>query len=222
MTLTADTVLHHLQTRYTCKAYDPTKTLDETTLYTLLECLRLTPSSINIQPWHFFVTTNTKTKERITRSMIGNDSHNVAKVTNAACVLLLCSRTRLDTHHLDTVLTAEKEAGRFANEDSFAKRQALCQHYINQYDQNPDKLAIWAEQQTFIALGQLLLSAQLLGVQATAIGGYDKTILDNEFDLAAKQLSCSVIVALGYASKDDFNQNLPKSRLPTQMVISHL
>ncbi|WP_084260737.1 nitroreductase family protein [Moraxella ovis] len=38
------------QSRYTCKAYDPTKRIDDTTLDHILQALRLAPSSINIQP----------------------------------------------------------------------------------------------------------------------------------------------------------------------------
>ena len=39
--------------RYTAKHYDATQPLTDEELDDLLEILRLTPSSINIQPWHF-------------------------------------------------------------------------------------------------------------------------------------------------------------------------
>ncbi len=42
------------QTRYTTKAYDPSKKIPAEQFERLLEILRLAPSSINIQPWHFF------------------------------------------------------------------------------------------------------------------------------------------------------------------------
>lgn len=45
------------QTRYTTKAYDPNKKIPAEQFERLLEILRLTPSSINIQPWHFLLPT---------------------------------------------------------------------------------------------------------------------------------------------------------------------
>lgn len=44
------------QTRHTTKAYDQTKKIPHEQLeQLLLEVLRLSPSSINIQPWRFLV-----------------------------------------------------------------------------------------------------------------------------------------------------------------------
>lgn len=45
-------VLNATQMRYTTKAYDASKNSDHQ-FQRLLEILRLTPSSVNIQPWHF-------------------------------------------------------------------------------------------------------------------------------------------------------------------------
>lgn len=52
-TLNPDAALAVAQTRYTCKAYQAQQHIDQKTLMTLLEMLRLAPSSINIQPWHY-------------------------------------------------------------------------------------------------------------------------------------------------------------------------
>ena len=41
--------------RYTAKHYDPAKPLSDEDLHDLLEIMRLAPSSVNIQPWHFYV-----------------------------------------------------------------------------------------------------------------------------------------------------------------------
>lgn len=47
-------LLNVSKTRYTTKAYDPIRKIPKEQVARLLEILRLTPSSINIQPWHFF------------------------------------------------------------------------------------------------------------------------------------------------------------------------
>jgi nitroreductase/dihydropteridine reductase len=47
-------LLNLAQQRYTTKAYDPNKKIPQDQIDLLLEVLRLAPSSINIQPWHFW------------------------------------------------------------------------------------------------------------------------------------------------------------------------
>lgn len=41
------------RTRYTCKHYDPSRAIDGRTIAKLAEILRLSASSVNIQPWRF-------------------------------------------------------------------------------------------------------------------------------------------------------------------------
>lgn len=208
-----------VQSRYTCKAYDPTKRIDDATLDHILQALRLAPSSINIQPWQFLVAANDDTKAITASSMTGSDAHNAPKVLNASHTIILCTRTQLDDDHLDKVLDAESRAGRFRTPDSKTARQNLCQNYLSEYAKTPAKLSQWAEQQTFIALGYLLLVAELGGVQATPIGGFDQNLLNDALNLNSQNLNASVVVTLGYASDDDFNQTLPKARLDFDEVI---
>ena len=44
-----------MQERYTTKYYDPQKNIPEEILQKILECLRLTPSSVNMQGWRFYL-----------------------------------------------------------------------------------------------------------------------------------------------------------------------
>ena len=78
------------------------------------------------------------------------------------------------------------------------------------------------ENQTFIALGQLLFAAGLEGIDATPMGGFDEEILNTELGLTEKGLRSSVIVSLGYRSENDFNAKLPKSRLPAEDIFTKL
>ncbi len=48
-------LLNVSKTRYTTKAYDASKKIPQEQFERLLQILRLTPSSINIQPWHFLL-----------------------------------------------------------------------------------------------------------------------------------------------------------------------
>lgn len=208
--------------RYTCKSYNPNRPLDDATLQSILTALHLSPSSINIQPWKFLVASDDAAKARICHSMTGHNAHNVPKITHASHIIVLCTKTCVDADHLNAVLDAEYQAGRFADAEQLESRRALCQGYLQEYRANPDQFAVWCEQQTFIALGHLLMAAQIAGVAATAIGGFDADELSKQLGLSDKHLKASVIVALGHASDDDFNRTLPKARLAFDDVIEFL
>lgn len=81
---------------------------------------------------------------------------------------------------------------------------------------------MWVENQTHIALGQLLWAAAMEGGDSTAIGGYQFDVLDAELGLAEKGLHSSVIVTLGYRAEDDPNVSKPKARLPLSQILTIL
>jgi nitroreductase/dihydropteridine reductase len=78
------------------------------------------------------------------------------------------------------------------------------------------------EKQVYLALGTLLLGATTLGIDATPIEGFDLNILDQTLGLPQNGLKSVVLAALGYRSGEDFNANLPKSRLPREVTVSML
>lgn len=43
------------QGRYACKHYDPERDVPEEVFGRIIEAARLTPSAMNVQPWHIYV-----------------------------------------------------------------------------------------------------------------------------------------------------------------------
>ena len=62
----------------------------------LLEILRFTPSSVNIQPWHFVVADNLAAKERIAKALTGKYAYNAPKVLESSHTLVFCTKRILD------------------------------------------------------------------------------------------------------------------------------
>ncbi len=72
--------LTNLSWRYAAKKFDPTKKVSDTDLDTILEAIRMTPTSFGLQPYHFYVITNQEIKDKIqaaawNQSQIGTSSH---------------------------------------------------------------------------------------------------------------------------------------------------
>jgi nitroreductase/dihydropteridine reductase len=210
------------KTRYTTKAYDATKKIPQEQFERLVEILRLTPSSINIQPWHFFIADHDEAKQRIAKALVGKYAYNAPKVLDSSHTILFCTKADISEQHLADLLQQDDLSGRFKDEKAKQGQKESRSGYVSYYRNEKGDIQRWAENQTFIALGQMLLAAGIEGIDATPIGGFDEAILTEELGLTEKNLIPSVIMTLGYRSDVDFNAKLPKSRLAQKNVITRL
>lgn len=214
-------LLKILKHRHTAKAYDKDRKIPAPVMAQLLDALRYSPSSVNSQPWHFFVADNDAGKARIAKATSGLFAFNAPRVTNASHVIVLSARTTLPPEYLQTLADQEQADGRYADNDARALAHKGRSGFVGLHEQAGD-IATWTQKQVYIAQGFLLLSAALLGVDATPMEGFDAAILSKELGLAEKDLAPAVLVALGYHSDADFNATLPKSRLPEKTIFSHI
>jgi nitroreductase/dihydropteridine reductase len=215
-------LLNVSKTRYTTKAYDPIRKIPKEQITRLLEILRLTPSSINIQPWHFFIADNQVAKERIAKALVGKYAYNAPKVLDSSHTILFCTQADISEQHLDNLLTQDDISGRFKDEKAKQGQKDSRSGYVDYYRNEKGDIQRWAENQTFIALGQILLAAGIEGIDATPIGGFDEQIINDELQLTEKGLVPSVLLTLGYRSENDFNAKLPKSRLAKENIFTQL
>lgn len=212
-----------LMSRYATKSFDSSRTLPEQTVKQLLDALRWCPSSTNIQPWHFVIASTPEGKARIAKGATGPYSYNEAKILNASHVVLMCSRVSVDDAHLQQVLAAEEQAGRFAAKPEAAAMShntRVSYHDFHRFEKKD--VTHWLEKQIYLNLGNLLLAAGLMDIDAVPLEGLDHETLNAEFDLNARDLNAVVAVALGYRAADDFNASLPKARLPVESIMTFI
>ncbi len=210
-----------LHWRYSTKSFDPTKKISAADFAQLQEVLQFSPSSINLQPWHFVIADDDAGKARIAKGAEAeNYRYNAAKITNASHVIVVCAKVIADEAHLQAVLDQEEADGRFATPENKVQRNGVCNLFLNFHRYDLKDEPHWHARQAYINLGALLLGAGLLGIDAVPMEGVDCAALDQEFDLRNKGYSALMVVALGYRAADDFNAKLPKSRLPQSTIIS--
>ncbi|MGP0174207.1 oxygen-insensitive NAD(P)H nitroreductase [Pseudomonas sp. NCHU5208] len=207
--------------RYTTKAYDATRQVEQASIDELLELLRLAPSSVNSQPWHFVMASSVAGKARLAKGTQGGFVYNQPKVLDASHVILICTQREMSEAHLAALLEQEGADGRFRDDAARTTQQNTRNSYVKLHRELGD-MSHWMEKQAYLALGTLLLGAASLGLDATPMEGIDRDALDAELGLAERGLRSLVMVALGYHSDSDFNAALPKSRLPAERVFTHL
>lgn len=219
--LTATQLQNLVRSRHACKAFDAEKKISAEQWAALADVLRFSPSSVNSQGWHFTVASSAAGKEKIAEATRPASEYNAPKILNASHVVVLSVRTQLDEAHLRRLLDQEAADARFADEAAKKGQENGRRFYFGLHEQKRDT-AHWQQRQAYIALGNLLLAAASLGLDACPIEGFDNERLDAILDLPARGLQSVVIAALGVRSANDANARLPKSRLPLAAVMTEI
>ncbi len=212
-------LIHALNTRYSTKAFDPTKKISEENLETIQQLLQLSPSSTNVQPWSFILATSETGKKRITKATQGFYIFNEQKICDASAVVIFATRTEITDKHLEQVLEKEDQDGRYAEDQQKLDTHKARKIFVDMHKYDYKDLHHWAEKQVYLNLGSFLLGLAHIGIDAIPMEGLDMKILDEEFGLREKGFTASIAVAIGYRAESDFNAKLPKSRLNTQDLI---
>jgi len=209
-----------VRSRHTCKAYDPQRPLSEEQLAQLQEILRYSPSSVNSQPWHFFLVTSEAGKAKLVPALT---EHNMEKVRSAPLTVVIATKTELDDAHLQALLAQEDRDGRFGgNEEAKKGADGARRYYVGLNSTSAQKQQEWMARQAYIALGFLLMGAATLELDATPIEGFFPEKLDAALGLTELGLKSVVVASIGYGSEQDFNAALPKSRLPAEQLLTLL
>lgn len=215
-------ILTAAQQRYTTKVFDATKRINDAQMAEIEELLRLAPSSINSQPWHFVIAGTSEGKALVAKGTEEAYASNAPKVLNASHVVVLCTRMELGAEHLQRVVDQEDVDGRIANEAAKLATYKGRSFFLNLHRFQHRDLQHWADKQVYLALGTLLLGVASMGIDACPIEGFDNAALDEALGLREKGFSSTVVVALGYRSETDANAKLPKSRFSAEQVITRI
>lgn len=211
-----------LNRRYSTKEFDSSKNIPEDAWGQMEEALRLSASSTNAQPWHFVVVSTEEGKKKLLKATDESYEFNSQKIIDASYSVLFCAKTEIDEKYLLHVLDVEEKDGRYENEEFKNMMHGGRSFFVNMHKDDLKDLNHWAEKQVYLNVGNALLSAAILGLDALPMEGMDINALNKEFGLAEKGLTASVLVSFGYHKESDFNADLPKSRLSKQEVITRM
>ncbi|WP_040724834.1 oxygen-insensitive NAD(P)H-dependent nitroreductase NfsB [Thiomicrorhabdus sp. Kp2] len=216
------TLVEAVKRRYATKKFDANKRISDSDFAQIKTLLRLSPSSVNSQPWHFVIADNLDAKKRLAKGAQGVYSANEPKILDASHVVLFCAKTEMSDEYLQHLLENEDKNGRFPKPEAKEIAGKVRGFYADLHRKNLNDTQSWMEKQVYLNIGTILLGASMLEIDAVPIEGVDVSVLNNEFELIEKGYTAIAMVALGYRHKEDFNSSLPKSRLPEEEVFTFL
>lgn len=86
----------------------------------------------------------------------------------------------------------------------------------------PLNLNEWSTRQVYIALGQFMTSAAVLGIDTCPMEGFNPPKYDEILGLTPLGYASVVVCPAGYRASDDKYAVLPKVRYPIEEVIQYL
>lgn len=201
-------LIQQLKWRYATKGYDTSKKLSAEQVATLKEVLQLSPSSFGLQPYKFVHVKNPELRAKLREVSWGQP-----QVTDASELFVLCRIDMIDAVYAEKFIemTAKTQGGDVAN---YAGLKGMIMGFVEA--QTPETFAPWAEKQVYLALGNLLTSCAMMGVDASPMEGFDKVKYDEILDLPAKGLRSTVICAVGMRSAEDKYAQAKKVRYPEE------
>ena len=208
--------LDALTWRYATKKMDPSRPVSKDSLETILESIRLAPSSSGLQPFHVFVITNQKLKEQIVP--IASGQSQVADCSHLIIFAAWDTYTPERINQSFDYTIAERGVG--TNERTENYRKSLIAGYCAR---DPEINFQHTAKQTYIALGFAMAAAALEHVDATPMEGFDPDALDALLGLRAKGLRSVTMLPLGHRdAANDWLLSLKKVRRAKKDFFTHL
>jgi nitroreductase/dihydropteridine reductase len=105
-------IINDLEKRYTAKRYDATKRVSQDDLAVIYEAMRLSPSSINSQPWKFIVIESDEAKERMHSTFANKFAFNQPHIKTASHIILFAHNPKYTRDDYAQVIDADIKNGR--------------------------------------------------------------------------------------------------------------
>lgn len=208
-------LLNALRWRYATKRFDPARTIPAETWSSLEESLVLTPSSLGLQPWRFLVVTDAEAKEALSAA-----SYRQTQPRDCSHFVVMAVRRGLDDAHVDRYLARAAEV-RGVAVASLDKFRGMIAGSLGKA-RGDGTLDVWQSHQIYIALGQFMAAAALLGVDTCPMEGIEPSRYDEILRLAGTGYSTVVACAAGYRHPEDKYSTTPKVRFQTEDVIARV
>lgn len=202
--------------RYSAKKFDPTRDITPAVWAALERALVYSPSSSGLQPWRFVVLA-----DRARREALVPLSFNQRQVADSSHLVVFQAKEKLDHAHLDRWVKRLGEVRGMTVDRQESQKQRLAKQLLEAPKAGFDLLE-FAKRQVYIALGNFLASAALLGVDTCPMEGFQPEAYDRELALDGSGYRSVVLAAAGYRAHDDANAHVPKTRFPLEDVILRL
>lgn len=214
-TIRPEQLINQLNWRYATKQFDSQRKISPETWATLEDALVLSPSSYGLQPWKFVVVTDSLVKEQLSSVSWGQ-----RQPADCSHLVVFATKKELGQREIDQFIDRIAQVRNLPVESLSDYRGMMTGTIVHKLD-NAGRNA-WATRQVYIALGNFLNSAALLGIDACPMEGIEPEKYDEILGLDKLGLTAVVAAAAGYRAATDKFAVLKKVRFPKDQVLLHI
>ena len=190
--------------RYATKKFDATQKISSSDLDILKEAVRLTASSLGLQPYKVLIVENPDLRAQLQVAAFGQ-----TQVVDASHLFVFASEYQVGEAEIESYM-ASIASTRGINEEALAGFRTMVVNSVTKMDEITKEN--WTAKQVYLALGNLLNAAADLRIDATPMEGFNPSAVNNILGLQEKGLHAVALAALGYRHVDDKQQHLIKVR----------
>lgn len=206
------TLLHALEWRYATKKFDAGRKIPAETWAALERALVLAPSSFGLQPWKFTVVQDPEIRRKLSAASWGQ-----AQPVDCSHYVVFAHRKNLGTEDVERYIARIVEV-RGGTKDALKGFRDVMVGAADKA-RSAGYLDAWMSRQVYIALGQFIASAALLGVDTCPMEGLEPAKYDEILGLSREGYGTLVACAAGYRAADDKYAATPKVRFAAADVI---
>ena len=210
--MTNKTLLEQLNWRYATKKMDPAKSVPQEKVDTIIEAIRLSPTSSGTQPFELLVVTNPELRNEICKA-----ASDQSPITDGSHLLVFAAWDNYTEARIDEVakLNVEKRGD----------LPLIGQYYgnlkANYVPRDAEVNYAHATRQAYIALGIAMVAAAEQEVDCTPMEGFDPNKVDEILSLKERGLRSVVLLPLGYRDPTgDWLLNMPKVRKSRETMVT--
>jgi nitroreductase len=208
-------LLDALQWRYATKVFDVSKKIPADVWQTLERALVLTPTSYGLQPYKFLVI-----NDPAKRAELLPHSWNQKQAVDASHFVVFTARTKITGADVNKLIQRTSDIRKISPESLNFYRDLMLGDIVN--GPRGKTAHEWATRQTYIALGNLMTCAAVLGVDACPMEGLEPAEYDRVLGLSGGDYATVVACALGYRAATDKYASLPKVRYEAKELVQQI
>jgi len=209
-------ILDAFNFRHACKTFDPARKIPAEDFNLILETGRLSPSSFGYEPWRFLVIQNMALREKLLTVTWGAKGQ-FPSASHVIAILVRKDDMRPGSAYTENFMRNVQKLP----EEGIARRTKFYRQF-HESDfrlQDPRALFDWGCRQAYIALGNMMTAAAMLGIDSCPIEGFNQAgaeqVLVDAGVMDPKQFGLAVMVAFGYR----INPQPAKTRQAQDQVI---
>lgn len=213
--------LDYIKNKHLTRYFDPSRRIPNDTVDSFLAFLHTLPTSVNIQPNHFYVLESAEGKQKLVEALTGRFSDNAGKVASASHAIVVTTRVAVSDEHLEAVNAKERVDMRFPDSQIQAGWEEGAKDFLRIQTERDGALKHWMEKQTYLVAGASMMAAHEFGFDATPFEGFDPKQVDEAFGLTGSEYTTTLLLVMGYPDESRAYHG-PVSRLEQHHVFTRL